>query len=165
MGCFRLIAAFRGMSGGGQLRAHSRPRSNYRSRLVCDICRPKHELQDPRRPATEPRRAGPAASLPGPVARRRRKHRAVMNDRTGRPRQSHHDPMRSLPSAISQPRSGRSTLEVTGTQRRRAARCKIARAHCGALPVRVRVDRLVRPHLGGPSTAGSFGSRPPKIGI
>ena len=44
------------------------------------------------------------------------------------------------------------TLEVSGTHRQRAARCTIIRAPCGALPVRVRLDRPVRPHRPLPGT-------------
>jgi hypothetical protein len=39
------------------------------------------------------------------------------------------------------------TLEVTGTHGQRAARSTISRAPCGALLVRIRVDRPVREQL------------------
>jgi hypothetical protein len=38
------------------------------------------------------------------------------------------------------------TSELTGTQRHCAARRKLPRTACGAMPLRVRVERPVRPH-------------------
>ena len=42
--------------------------------------------------------------------------------------------------------SGRSTSELTGTQRQGAARHMLPGTACGAMPLRVRVERPVRSH-------------------
>ena len=51
------------------------------------------------------------------------------------------------------------TLELTGTYRQGAARRMMTQAACGALPVRVRVERPVRPHALSPSRSDRWPQR------